>query len=157
MQVTVTGAVASNVITLPTDCRAVQSLRLAYGGTYHEIRPLAPERLADTLATGFPAGYVLVNGSVQTIGGTGAEDYALTYRQAIPALSDSATTNWLILREPGLYLYSALAHSAPFLKDDGRIMTWAGMAKAIRDGMKDEDDGIAYGNAPTMMAGGYAP
>src|SRR4249919_1710319 len=65
MQTAVSGSVASNVITLPTDCRAVQSLRIASGSQYAEIHPLPPERLADTSATGFPAGYVVVNGSIK--------------------------------------------------------------------------------------------
>lgn len=97
-------------------------------------------------------GYVAVNGTLQLIGGAGSEAYRLLYQQTIPALSDSNTQNWLILREPGLYLYQALAHSAPYLKDDQRLLTWAQMAKAIRDGMKEEDDMSRYGNAPAQQS-----
>lgn len=84
------------------------------------------------------------------IGGGGSDAYRLLYEQSIPALSDSNTTNWLILREPGLYLYQALCHSAPYLKEDQRLITWAQMAKSIRDGMDAEDDYVRYGNAPRM-------
>ncbi|MFD0738235.1 hypothetical protein ACFQZQ_02885 [Lysobacter koreensis] len=150
---TVTGSAVANAITIPTDCRTIQSVRIACGNLFGEIHPLPPERLADTVATGFPAGYVVVNGEIKTIGGSGSEAYALTYRQGITPLSDAAPQNWLILREPGLYLYSALTHSAPYLKDDSRIMVWAGIAKAIRDGMHEEDDLTRYGNAPAMQNG----
>lgn len=76
-------------------------------------------------------------------------EYTLTYFTKIAPVSDGQ--NWLILREPGLYLYASLAHSAPYLRDDARIMTWGGMAKAIRDGMQARDDMARYGNAPSMQ------
>jgi hypothetical protein len=153
----VTGSAVAGVITLPTDVRTIQALHVTIGGRYLEIHPLPPEYLADQVTTGFPMGYVAVNGTLQLIGGGGSDAYRLLYQQTIPALSDSATQNWLILREPGLYLYQSLAHSAPYLKDDQRLLTWAQMAKAIRDGMKEEDDMIRYGNAPAMQGPVYAP
>lgn len=157
MQTSTTGAITSNTITLPDDCREIQSLRVACGTLYTEIFPLPPERLADTVATGFPSGYVVVNGDIKTIGGSGSEDYAMTYWQAIPALSDSATQNWLILREPGLYLYGALAETAPFLREDERLITWGTLYNSIRDGMALESDNARYGNAPAMRLGFNAP
>lgn len=152
MQVMVTGSAAAGVITLPTDVRAIQALHVLIGQRYLEIHPLPPEALADQIVTGFPSGYVVVNGEIQLIGGGGSDAYRLLYQQTIPALSASNTQNWLILSEPGLYLYQALAHSAPYLKDDQRLLTWAQMAKAIRDGMKEEDDMTRYGNAPAMQS-----
>lgn len=155
MQTAVTGAIASNVITLPSDFRQVQSLRVASGSTYAEIYPLPPERLADTLTTSFPVGYVVVGDEIKTIGGSGSEDYAMTYFAAVPALSESAPgeatdQNWLILREPGLYLYGALIEASPYLGDDQRTVVWAAQFKAILDSMQTEDDSARYGNAPSM-------
>jgi hypothetical protein len=95
---------------------------------------------------------VVVNGNIQLVGGLGSDAYRLLYQQAIPALSDSNTQNWLILREPGLYLYQSLAHSAPYLKNDQRLVMWAQLTKAIRDGMKEEDDMTRYGNAPSIQS-----
>lgn len=63
------------------------------------------------------------------------------------------TQNWLILREPSLYLYGALCESAPFLKEDQRLVTWGTFYTSIRDGMKGEDDRARYGNAPAMQSG----
>lgn len=53
-----------------------------------------------------------------------AYDSELLYFAKIPALSDSNTTNWLLSDSPDAYLYGALVHSAPFLKDDGRTQVW---------------------------------
>jgi hypothetical protein len=93
---------------------------------------------------------VIVNGSLKTIGGTGSEEYALTYWAGVPALSDSATTNWLLTREPGVYLYGALIEASPYLADDSRVMVWAAQFKTIMEGMAAEDDSARYGNAPQM-------
>lgn len=153
MQTSVTGAVASNVITLPADFREVQSLRILWGQLYTEIHPLPPEALADTVATGFPSGYVVVNGEIRTVGGSGSETYAMTYWAAVPALSSSATQNWLILREPGLYLYGALIEASPYLADDQRALVWSAQYRSILDGMTAEDASARYGNAPAMQTG----
>lgn len=40
-------------------------------------------------------------------------------------LSDASPTNTLILDQPDIYLYAALCESAPYLKEDPRLMTWA--------------------------------
>lgn len=48
----------------------------------------------------------------------------LTYYQAIPALSAGSPTNWLLTYDPDIYLYTALLHAAPFLKDDARAAVY---------------------------------
>jgi hypothetical protein len=58
----------------------------------------------------------------------------MVYRQNIPALA-SNSTNWLLTLAPDLYLYGALLESAPYIKEDGRIQTWAlGLSTAL-DGL----------------------
>jgi hypothetical protein len=55
----------------------------------------------------------------------------------IPALTASNTTNWLLTLAPDLYLYGALLESAPYIKEDGRIQTWAlGFSNAL-DGLNN--------------------
>lgn len=48
----------------------------------------------------------------------------MIYRQNIPALATN-DPNWLLNLAPDLYLYGALLESAPYIKEDGRIQTWA--------------------------------
>ncbi len=154
MQLTVTATVATdNTIQLPTDCRAVQSLRIAVGGVYKEIHPLPPERLADTLVTQFPTGYVTVGSTLNLVGGSGQPAYALTYYQAIPALgSPPLDVNWLILREPGLYLYATLLEASPYIRDTEISAVWVQQYKDLLRGMQAEDDGMRYGNSPSIGA-----
>jgi len=49
------------------------------------------------------------------------------YKAGIAVLSDTNTTNWLLTNYPNLYLYAALLESAPYLRDDERILLWQGM------------------------------
>ena len=48
----------------------------------------------------------------------------LSYYAAVPALSDSTTSNWLLALWPDIYLYGSLMHTAPYLKDDPRLQVW---------------------------------
>lgn len=55
----------------------------------------------------------------------------MVYRRNIPPLADNAS-NWLLTLAPDLYLYGALLESAPYIKEDNRIQTWAlGFAAAL--------------------------
>ncbi|MCR6660721.1 MAG: hypothetical protein NVV72_15755 [Asticcacaulis sp.] len=49
-----------------------------------------------------------------------SKTYLLSYYAKIPALTNSATTNWLLQDHPELYLYTALMHAAPYMADDQR-------------------------------------
>lgn len=152
-QTTLTGTVSSGQIQLPADCRAVQSVRVAIGTLYQEIHPLPPERLADTVpTTAYPMGYVNVGGILTLIGGNGSPTFKLTYYQKIPALDSTNNTNWLLTREPGMYLYGALIEASPYMQDDARTLVWAQQYTSILDGMNGEDDRLRYGNTPSMVA-----
>ena len=50
-------------------------------------------------------------------------------------LDATNTTNAVLTRAPGLYLYGALAASAPFLQDDERIAVWEGEYTKILDSL----------------------
>ena len=49
-----------------------------------------------------------------------------SYYGAIPPLAANST-NWLLTYKPDLYLYTALLHAAPFLKDDQRVALFTNM------------------------------
>ena len=125
-QATYAGLVSmANTIQLPTDCRQVQELRVNDGGIYRELKPLPPSALAD-MACATRLGYVTVGRTLQLIGGSDQPDFALSYYQAIPSLADSPLqVNWLIQREPGLYLYASLLEASPYIQDDSRSLVWA--------------------------------
>jgi len=61
----------------------------------------------------------------------------LNYYAKVPTLSDSATTNWLLTHYPDVYLYGALLHSAPYLKEDQRAQTWAALYTSAVERVND--------------------
>jgi hypothetical protein len=58
--------------------------------------------------------------------------------------------NWLLLREPALYLYASLLEAEPYLKNDKRTVVWAQMYKDLLQGMHAESDSARYGNNPSI-------
>lgn len=94
-----------------------------------------------------------MNDELNLIGFNGDMPYVMVYWQTIPSLSASNPQNWLVIREPGLYLYGALCESAPFLKEDQRLVTWGTLFRSISDGMEREDARYRYANAPSMQPG----
>lgn len=71
----------------------------------------------------------------------------LTYYSSIPSLSVSNTTNWLLTEAPDLYLYAALVQSAPYLKEDERIATWAGIYQKLLSDLDISDERARIGNS----------
>jgi hypothetical protein len=74
-------------------------------------------------------------------------DIELTYYQKIPALSDSNTTNWLLTKQPGVYLYGAMIFSAPYLHDDQRTGLWGQFFENEIKALEMEDLNKRYGQA----------
>jgi len=64
----------------------------------------------------------------------------LTYYTKLPVLTDLQPSNWLIATHPDLYLYGALLHSAPYLKNDERVPVWDGLyQRTVRDVNADSE------------------
>lgn len=89
--------------------------------------------------------FVIDASSVRLDGSTGA--YEFSYWARIPPIDDNAPQNWLVLSEPGLYLYAALVEASPYMQDDSRTAIWASKAREIVDRMNAQDVGARYGTA----------
>jgi hypothetical protein len=76
----------------------------------------------------------------------------MVYRANIPALSDSATSNWLLDLAPDAYLYGALLESAPYIKEDSRIQTWATGYKYAMDGLNQLAMDQTFNAGPLVMS-----
>lgn len=59
----------------------------------------------------------------------------IIYYGAVTALSDGNTSNAILARSPGLYLYGALTAAAPFLLNDERIQVWAGFYASLLESL----------------------
>jgi hypothetical protein len=76
----------------------------------------------------------------------------MTYYAKIPPLA-AYGTNWLLQRNPNVYLYGTLLESAPFLGDDGRIEMWAGLFSAACDALQAGDQRSRYAASVCRVKG----
>ena len=74
----------------------------------------------------------------------------ITYYAKITSLSADGDTNWLLTNHPDLYLYGALVHTAPYLKDDARLVVWAGLLAQGMAEIEDESNAARFGSPLRM-------
>jgi hypothetical protein len=102
-------------------------------------------------ASGDPVGFRHSLDKIEILPNNGTQRIALRYVQKIPALSDTATTNWLLTDHPDVYLYGALLHAAPYLVEDARIQVWAQLyGAAVQNVNADSDKAKTSSSTLTM-------
>lgn len=116
---------------LPTDW--LETIRLGIIGNSSRLELVSSGALAELRdlrgdLVGKPTHYAHTAGGLELFPTPDISyDAELVYFAKVPALSDAATTNWLLSAAPDVYLYGALTQSAPYLKDDGRATVWSGL------------------------------
>lgn len=147
--------VNAEFISVPADFLGAKAIYLA--PNYKPLEFISPEDLVyrKTLypnQSGDPVAFAVVGGQLQFwpwCDGTFSAE--LTYWKRVPALSDTATTNWLLANHPDIYLYTSLIQSAPYLKDDDRIQVWGTLAQTGLDDLVQADKTAR--SAPNMGIG----
>lgn len=119
----------------PSDWVETIRLHITSGGT-RNLQLLSAAAMADKRqgvedTTGEPRYYRHVERGFEVFPtADGTYEVELLYYQKIPALTSSNADNWLLLSHPDVYLYGALIHAAPYIKDDQRAATWAQLYSA---------------------------
>lgn len=110
---------------------------------------------ADRYRAQMPMYFSIVGNELQfaPIGPTPGGVLEMTYYGRVPALSDSNQTNVLLTASPALYLYGALAQSAPYLGDDGRVQTWGTLYNEAAQVLQAADDAAEF-PAPLVIRSG---
>ena len=95
---------------------------------------------------GRPLYYTIIDGAIEVYP-TPDSNYTLemVYYSAFDALSASIASNWILQRHPDVYLYGALAHSAPYLGEVARTAIWAGLLQNALAGIMEDDQKAKYG------------
>lgn len=122
---TLTMVAGTAALATPTDVIETRRIRITSTDPERVLNYMAPERLASAYpysTTGRPEVYSVIGGNFE-FAPTPDTDYTVEYiyRQMIPALSDSNTSNWLLAKWPYIYLYGALCAAAPYIQDDQRV------------------------------------
>jgi hypothetical protein len=106
-------------------------------------------------ATGLPANYAITGGDTLVLAPAPDTTYSivLNYYRTIPALSDSATTNWLLTSHPDLYLAACLVEVYLLLKDETRATMWDGKASNLIEEVKRSGRRKAHSGPPARLRG----
>ena len=101
---------------------------------------------------GRPTNYALTAGGIELYPTPDLTyNASLVYYARIPALSASNTTNWLLNEAPDVYLYGALVHSAPYLKDDNRLAIWETMFAQAMSNLNASSNDAKFGGTGLVM------
>lgn len=148
----------SGVAALPSDF--LQTVRLVTDNSTRRPLTYITADMVDVYyparQAGDPAHYTIIGTNLYAYPTTDG-DLELTYYQAIPSLSDSATSNWLLAKSPGIYLRASLTMAFDFIKDGSDEMAkQAGMAKSLIAGLNRSDMLGRYARAPLTIRGAVA-
>ena len=95
--------------------------------------------------------YSLMNGAIELVPAPADDvEIEMVYYGKIPALTSVNTTNWLLTRAPDIYLYGALTHAAPFLKNDARIQTFGQIYLARVESIQEEAQKSMHSGSPLI-------
>lgn len=145
---------ASNVCTLPTDYleykRVVEKASIRRRLDY--ITEDAADRLYPTRSSGLACHFMIVGSSLTALP-LSANDIELTYYQKVPALSDSATTNWLLTAHPGLYVAACKMYAAEYVEEDEIVQKEALLVGQYIENIHALDNRAKFGNAGVTLPG----
>lgn len=151
-------SLAAEFADVPDDFAAPINIVLSDGTPLDCIAPEDLQAMKVVPAiSGDPRFYAIVGGEFQFYPvPSSAVTISLTYYAKIPALSDSATSNWLLAKRPDIYLYGALVQSAPYLVDDPRAETWGALFVAAMNDLQNTSDFSKYGSRLAVRSGRFA-
>jgi hypothetical protein len=144
----------SGVCTVPDDYlqyRRVSELASQRRELDYVAPSYADQRYPDR-AGGLACNFTVVGSSLYTFP-VSENDIELTYYQAIPTLSDSVTSNWLLAKRPSLYLHGGLLQLAMFTKDNTLFSRSAAFVTSIIDGLNTTNELANFARAGTRMKG----
>lgn len=154
METIATVTMASGVGAVPT--RFLQQIRAVEGTSSRRlltyITPDAAEKLYPTRSAGIPANYTIIGDNLYVYPLTD-NSIEFTYYGAIPALSGSAPSNWLLAKSPSIYLRASLTMAAEFIKNDAEMAKQGAMAKALIGGLNRSDMVGKYARAGVTTRG----
>ena len=141
--------ITERYVTLPDDFR--QPIRLYVTGANRALdlitsAQMQDKRYSNADQAGTPCNYCLTAGEIELFPTPSSGTLSMTYRAAIPALSDTNTSNWVLEQAPDAYLYGALLQSAPYLQADERLPTWTALYGEAIDGLNEASQDAKFGD-----------
>lgn len=153
MEATATLTANQRFIDLPEDYLEMRALRLQ-SNPERKLVYTSPSMIADRRedglnVTGTPMMFCVIRNKIELYPTPSGEfDIDIEYYQKIPALSDAESTNWLLSGHPDIYLYGSLAQAAPYLHEDERVGTWAGLLSTALASLEASNERAVWNAGP---------
>lgn len=132
-----TFSITGEFVALPTDFAEVKSLWLNTSPRKFLTHEPDESQLRLYTTSGEPRFYNIVgtNFHFAPVPAT-TQSSTLIYYLKVPALTGSATTNWLLTAHPDVYMAACQAWTALFLKDMESFSAWTQVANVLLDSLK---------------------
>ena len=151
---TATMSAGDNTIGLPTDFLEMRDLFIQ-GNPRMPVSYMSPSaftRNARATESGKPVDYSVIGEEMNFAPiPDGAYVLEMLYYYKPDALSDSNTSNVFLANYPDALLYGTLAQAEPYLMNDARIATWAGLYDSAIELITTSDDSSEYNGVPLQM------
>jgi len=153
---TTTAASGDGTISLPADIIEMKSIYVV-GANISRLDYLTSDTALTKFnsgVTGLPRYYSLIGQQIHIFPTPDADyDLIMEYREAIPALTDTAQENWALSENSDLYLYGSLLAAKAFIQDDARIAIWeAAFSNTINSINKQSKDAEYSGSSLQIKA-----
>lgn len=147
METALSVAIAAGVAAVPTDYTGLKHARLDGNPTRflkQKPTPWIYENYPTRSSSGKP--YVIgVDGSSFIFGPYPDSTYTVLGIYYAKPASIATSANTLFLANPDLYLYSAMAETEPYLKNDKRVALWIAKRNDLLNDVNDETEEDQYG------------
>ena len=145
---------ASGACTLPDDYlqyrRVVEKASIRRELQY--VAPSYTDQQYPDRAGGLACDFTIIGSSLYMFPVSG-NDIELTYFAAIPNLSESVTTNWLLTKQPNLYLHAGLMQLAMYTKDAELMDRSVALVTMAIDGLNLTNQLANFARAGTRLKG----
>lgn len=145
--------VTTELTSLPSDFLEMRSI-YQEGSPDLPLASMSPHGLVSTYrgVAGFPTAYA-IEGSMLRVGPVGTAALDMSYYAGLPALSDAQVSNWLLQKQPDLYVAGALYHIARRERDTEGQQQAAQEVEALLAGIMNASQRARWGAAPLVPNG----
>jgi hypothetical protein len=154
MEATATLSPTSNVYTIPSDFLSAKSVTALTSPRrpLEFISPAGADSIYPYRTTDYPNHYMIVGNSLTALPYT-SSDVEIIYYKTIEGLSDANTSNWLLAKNPDLYLRVVQMQAAEFIKDNQQAGVLMGLVDRYISQLNDAESFDDYRNVGVNISG----
>jgi hypothetical protein len=148
MEKRATATITSEYTALPSDIIAIRNIQLNTSPV-QALEFATPEHmdLVNVGETGNPRLYSIVGDELQVYPVPSSASVEIAYYGTLDALSDTTTTNWVIIGYPDIYLYACLSEAFKYANGDAEAAKYDALYSNAVQALKSQDKARKYGQA----------